>query len=75
VNLANAGAAFDIAAGGAQSIGALSGAAGTSVNLGANALTLGGTASGTFGGTIGGTGSLTLEGTGTQTLNGSALAR
>ena len=60
------------AATGAQSIGALSGVAGTNVALGGNALTLGGTASGTFSGAIGGTGSLTLAGTGTQTLNGAS---
>ncbi|OJA80062.1 autotransporter outer membrane beta-barrel domain-containing protein, partial [Burkholderia ubonensis] len=72
VNLANAGAVFDIAAGGAQTIGALTGAAGTNVNLGGSTLTLGGSGSATYNGAIGGTGGLTLAGTGTQTLNGAS---
>ncbi|WP_186238368.1 hypothetical protein, partial [Burkholderia gladioli] len=39
VNLANAGATFDIGnAGGAQTIGGLTGVAGTTVNLGGNGL-------------------------------------
>ncbi|KWF08630.1 autotransporter domain-containing protein [Burkholderia ubonensis] len=72
VNLANAGAVFDIAAGGAQTIGALTGAAGTNVNLGGSTLTLAGSGSATYNGAIGGTGGLTLTGTGTQTLNGAS---
>ncbi|MBB6488514.1 autotransporter domain-containing protein [Rhizobium lusitanum] len=73
VNLASSGATFDLSsATGAQSIGALNGVAGTNVNLGANALTLGGTAGGTFSGAIGGAGSLTLAGSGAQTLAGAS---
>ncbi|RQR45360.1 autotransporter domain-containing protein, partial [Burkholderia sp. Bp9140] len=72
VNLAGAGATFDLSgAAGAQTIGALTGAAGSTVNLGANALTLNGSGAGTFGGVIGGTGGLTVAGTGIQTLTGS----
>ncbi|HDR8862172.1 TPA: autotransporter domain-containing protein, partial [Burkholderia territorii] len=72
VNLANAGATLDLSgASGAQTLGALSGVAGSNVSLGGNALTLGGTASGAFGGVIGGTGGLTVAGTGIQTLTGS----
>ncbi|NKI72843.1 hypothetical protein GN109_25850, partial [Collimonas pratensis] len=41
VNLAGAGAGFDISAGGNQTIGALSGVAGSTVALGANNLTFG----------------------------------
>ncbi|RQR24950.1 autotransporter domain-containing protein, partial [Burkholderia sp. Bp9143] len=72
VNLAGTGATFDVSgAAGAQTIGALSGAAGSTVNLGANALALNGSGNGTFGGVIGGTGGLTVAGTGIQTLTGS----
>ncbi|KGR96197.1 autotransporter domain-containing protein [Burkholderia sp. ABCPW 111] len=72
VNLANAGAGFDLSgASGSQTIGGLSGAAGTTVTLGGNSLTLAGSGNATFGGTIGGTGGLTLAGTGTQALTGS----
>ncbi|WP_322034346.1 autotransporter domain-containing protein, partial [Burkholderia sp. BCC1970] len=72
VNLAGAGATFDVSgAAGAQTIGALSGAAGSTVNLGANALALSGSGASTFGGTVGGTGGLTVAGTGIQTLTGS----
>ena len=48
----------------------MNGAAGATVNLGANALTLNGSGNGTFGGTIGGTGGVTIAGTGVQTLTG-----
>ncbi|WP_175785625.1 autotransporter outer membrane beta-barrel domain-containing protein, partial [Burkholderia ambifaria] len=71
VNLAGSGATFDVSgAAGAETIGALSGVAGTNVNLGANALTLNGSGASTFGGVIGGTGAVTVAGTGTQTLTG-----
>ncbi|PCE32533.1 autotransporter domain-containing protein [Burkholderia ubonensis] len=72
VNLANAGAAFDISAGGAQTIGGLTGVAGTNVSLGGNTLTLAGSGNATYNGAIGGPGSLTLAGSGTQTLNGAS---
>ncbi|WP_322079920.1 hypothetical protein, partial [Burkholderia cepacia] len=50
VNLAGTGATFDVSGAlGAQTFGALSGATGTNVNLGGNALTLNGSG-GTFGG-------------------------
>ncbi|WP_175743390.1 autotransporter outer membrane beta-barrel domain-containing protein, partial [Burkholderia ambifaria] len=71
VNLAGSGATFDVSgAAGTETIGALSGVAGTNVNLGANALTLNGSVASTFGGTIGGSGAVTVAGTGTQTLTG-----
>ncbi|ONS97014.1 autotransporter outer membrane beta-barrel domain-containing protein, partial [Burkholderia cenocepacia] len=71
VTLAGAGATFDVSgATAAQTLGTLTGAAGTNVNLGANALTLNGSGNGTFGGAIGGTGGVTFAGTGTQTLTG-----
>lgn len=70
VNLANSGTAFDISAAGAQAIGSLAGAAGSQVNLGANALTFGDNSNVTFGGTIGGTGGIKKVGLGTQTLTG-----
>ncbi|GAB3781118.1 autotransporter-associated beta strand repeat-containing protein [Dyella agri] len=70
VALAGPGSTLDLSVAGAQSIGALSGVAGSSVILGANALTLAPSGSGSFGGTIGGTGSLVINGTGTETLTG-----
>ncbi|WP_175748434.1 hypothetical protein, partial [Burkholderia ambifaria] len=71
MNLAGAGATLDLSgASGGQTLGALSGVAGTNVSLGANALTLSGSGNNTFGGAIGGTGTLTLAGAGTQTLTG-----
>ncbi|KAB2749127.1 autotransporter domain-containing protein [Brucella anthropi] len=71
MNLAGAGAALDISAAvSSQSIGELTGAAGTSIAMGANSLTLGGAANATFGGTIGGMGGITKTGWGTQTLTG-----
>lgn len=70
INLANAGTTFDISASGAQTIGALSGAAGSTVNLGGNALTVDSSGNSTFGGTITGTAGVTFAGTGTQTLTG-----
>ncbi|ONW99669.1 hypothetical protein A8F04_24320, partial [Burkholderia cenocepacia] len=71
VNLTGAGAHFNI--GGAttpQSIGTLSGVAGSTIDLGANNLTLAGSGSGVFAGDIGGAGGLTLAGTGSQALTG-----
>ncbi|WP_186233742.1 hypothetical protein, partial [Burkholderia gladioli] len=51
VNLAGAGAGFDISASGAnQTIGALSGVAGTTVSLGGNTLSFGDATNQTFGG-------------------------
>ncbi len=74
LNLANAGTAFDISGAGApQTLGALSGAAGTSVNLGANGLTFGDAGDETFGGTIAGTAGITKQGTGTATLTGANM--
>lgn len=71
MNLAGAGAALDISAAvSSQSIGELTGAAGTSIAMGANSLTLGGAANATFGGTIGGMGGITKTGWGRQTLTG-----
>ena len=64
-----AGATFDITNGGAQTIGGLTGAAGSQVRLGGNILTVD-RASGnqTFGGTISGSGGLTKAGGATLTL-------
>ena len=71
VNLTAGGSAFDISAGGNQTIGDLSGVAGSAVTLGGNTLTAGTANSSTFAGTIsGGTGALTKQGTGTLTLTG-----
>lgn len=66
------GGALDISAAGNQTLGLLSGAAG-SVNLGANTLTLHGSGSAAFGGVLSGNGSLVMDGTGTQTLTGANL--
>ncbi|AOJ06751.1 autotransporter outer membrane beta-barrel domain-containing protein [Burkholderia mayonis] len=71
VNLAGAGAAFDISgATGAVTLGGLSGVAGTTVALGGSGLMLAGSGSATYAGAIAGTGSVTLAGPGTQTLTG-----
>lgn len=72
VNLGGAGAALNLSAGSSQSIGSLSGVAGTTVALGANALTLNSSGNATFGGAITGTGGLIKNGVGTQTLNGAS---
>jgi len=70
VALAAPGSSLDLSAAGPQSIGALSGAAGSSVFLGANALNLVPSGSNTFGGTIGGTGSVVINGSGIETFTG-----
>ncbi|WP_246327031.1 autotransporter outer membrane beta-barrel domain-containing protein [Burkholderia guangdongensis] len=72
VNLAGTSAVLDLSgAATSQSIGTLSGVAGSAVNLGANDLTLDGTGNGTYAGNISGTGGVTMSGTGTQALTGS----
>ncbi|WP_181832519.1 autotransporter-associated beta strand repeat-containing protein [Bosea caraganae] len=71
VNLAGADTTLDISgASGNQTIGALSGVAGSSVSLGAHMLTFGAATGQAFGGVISGTGSLQKFGIGTQTLTG-----
>jgi outer membrane autotransporter barrel domain/autotransporter-associated beta strand repeat len=70
VNLANTGARFDISASGAQTIGALDGAIGSTVNLGGNTLTVNANINSIFGGTISGAGGVMFGGSGTQTLSG-----
>ncbi|WP_187640191.1 autotransporter domain-containing protein [Bosea sp. F3-2] len=71
LNLANAGAGFDIsAADGNRTIGALAGSAATTVALGAHTLILGDAFNQTFAGVIGGSGGLVKQGAGTLTLDG-----
>ena len=71
VSLAGAGAVFDLSAANAvQTIGTLSGVAGSQIALGGTSLTVGGGGSSDFAGTIGGTGGLTLGGGGALTLTG-----
>ncbi|SAI05168.1 autotransporter [Bordetella ansorpii] len=71
VNLANAGARFDLSGASAPlTIGALAGATGSGVVLGPNGLAFGDAGNHTFGGTIGGTGGVVKQGSGTETLTG-----
>ena len=56
LSLAASGAGFDISAGGNQTIQDLSGVAGSTINLGANTLTVGTADSTSFAGVISGTG-------------------
>ena len=70
VNLTGATAIFDVN-GQTDTVGSIAGIAGSSITLGAGALTSGGSnATTTFAGTITGTGTLTQSGTGTLTLTG-----
>ena len=73
LNLAAAGAAFDISTGGNQTLSDLTGVGGSAVNLGANTLTEGTGNSTAFAGVISGTGGLNKIGTGTLTLSGNNL--
>lgn len=70
VALAGPGARLDLSSGGSQSVGHLSGVAGSQVALGANTLSLTDNTSQTFSGSLAGTGGLIKQGTGTLTLNG-----
>ncbi|MBD8872774.1 autotransporter-associated beta strand repeat-containing protein [Rhodanobacter sp. DHB23] len=71
VTLAGTGTTFDLGNAGAnETIGALDGVAGSTVNLGANGLTFGDATSTTFAGVIAGSGGITKQGTGTATLSG-----
>jgi len=73
LNLAGAGAAFDISTSVTdQTIGGLSGAAGSVVTLGARTLTFGDATSRSFAGSIGGTGGVVKQGSGRQTLSGTS---
>ena len=65
VQLNAAGTEFDISAAGNQTIGALYGVAGGTVNLGGNTLTTGNGVTSLFAGTAVGTGGLTVTGAGT----------
>lgn len=70
VKLANPGAGFDMSAAD-QTIGSLTGVAGTTLSLGSKTLTVGGLNLNTgYGGTIGGSGKLVKSGTGILTLSG-----
>ncbi|WP_169834978.1 autotransporter-associated beta strand repeat-containing protein [Pandoraea oxalativorans] len=63
------GAALDISAGGNQTISALSGAVGSTIDLGGNTLSFGDNTNQTFAGTLTGTGGGIVKfGTGTQTI-------
>ncbi|WP_153076890.1 autotransporter-associated beta strand repeat-containing protein [Paraburkholderia bonniea] len=70
VHLDGAKAIFDISNGGKQTIGGLSGASGSKVELGGNTLTFGSEGNQTFGGAVNGTGSLIKVGSGTETFTG-----
>ncbi|WP_238149677.1 autotransporter-associated beta strand repeat-containing protein [Dyella jiangningensis] len=71
VTLSFAGSTFDISGATAnQTIGGLSGVAGSRVALGTNNLTLGNASNTSFGGTIDGTGGIIKQGAGTFTLSG-----
>src|SRR5208337_4622589 len=70
LSLAASGAGFDISAGGNQTIQDLSGVAGSTINLGANTLSVGTANSTSFAGVISGSGALTKQGGGTLTLSG-----
>jgi outer membrane autotransporter protein len=71
MTLAGPGAVFDISASGAnQTIGALSGVAGTTVSLGAHTLTFGDTTNQSYAGTISGSGGVVKTGTGVESLTG-----
>jgi fibronectin-binding autotransporter adhesin len=70
VNIAAAGASFDIGAGGAQTIGDLQGVAGSGLALGAKRLTFGTAADTVLASTVTGSGTLVKNGTGTLALNG-----
>ncbi|MDN4591511.1 autotransporter outer membrane beta-barrel domain-containing protein [Xenophilus aerolatus] len=73
LDLANAGTVFDIGgASGARSVGALSGAAGSTVQLGGNTLAFGDASNQVFAGSIAGSGAVVKQGSGTQTLTGAS---
>ncbi|MFK0378096.1 autotransporter-associated beta strand repeat-containing protein [Pandoraea sp. NPDC090278] len=75
VSLLGGGTTFDISQASAQTIGALSGIANTSVALGNNALTFGDATNQTFAGAFTGSGgSLVKQGTGVMTLTGTSTA-
>ncbi|VVE86329.1 autotransporter-associated beta strand repeat-containing protein [Pandoraea bronchicola] len=71
VSLLGGGTTFDISQASAQTIGALTGIANTSIALGNNALTFGDATDQTFSGVFSGSGgSIVKQGTGTMTLTG-----
>ncbi|CAD6562021.1 hypothetical protein LMG27952_07658 [Paraburkholderia hiiakae] len=71
VDLAAAGVGFSIgSASASQTIGELTGVAGSAISLGGSTLTFGGSGNQTFAGTIGGAGGLIKQGSGVQTLSG-----
>ncbi len=75
VNLTAANATFDISGlSSGQTIGALSGVAGTEVLLGANSLTFGNGANTVFAGQFDGAGDIIKQGVGTMTLSGDSSA-
>lgn len=75
VSLLGGGTTFDISQASAQTIGALSGIANTSIALGNNVLTFGDAPNQTFAGAFTGSGgSLVKQGTGVMTLTGTSTA-
>lgn len=74
VTLASSNATLDLSAAGAQQLASLTGASGSHVVLGANALSVGDATDTTFSGSLSGPGAFVKQGTGTLTLDGASSA-